>query len=71
MSLAYPQGTPDAIVTKLEGAFAGAMKEPAFIKGMKELRYAIVYRNSKSVEEYVAYNYDHFAKVLKAMGLIK
>jgi tripartite-type tricarboxylate transporter receptor subunit TctC len=71
MSIACPKGTPDEIVKKLEGAFTKAMKEPTFVKGMKDLGYAIVYRNSKSVEEYVAANYEAFAKVLKEMGLIK
>ncbi|MCG6535217.1 MAG: tripartite tricarboxylate transporter substrate binding protein [Syntrophales bacterium LBB04] len=71
MSIACPKNTPDEIVRKLEGAFTKAIKEPTFIRGMKDLRYAIVYRNSKSVEEYVAYNYDAFAKVLKEMGLTK
>jgi tripartite-type tricarboxylate transporter receptor subunit TctC len=71
MSVACPKGTPDEIVKKLEGAFTKAIKEPTFIRGMKELRYAIVYRNSTSVEEYVAYNYDAFARVLKELGLLR
>ncbi len=69
---AGPKGTPDGIVKKLESAFSKAIKEPAFIKGMKEnLRLPVVYRNSKDLNEYVAYNYEAYGKTLKELGLIK
>jgi tripartite-type tricarboxylate transporter receptor subunit TctC len=47
------------------------MKEPAFIKGMKDLRFTIFYRNGKELDEYVASNYAAFARLLKEQGLIK
>lgn len=69
---AGPKGLPDGIVKKLESAFTRAMKEPAFIKGMKEdLRLPIVYRNSKDLNTYVAHNYDVYGRMLKDMGLVK
>ena len=56
----------------LEETFAKAMKEPAFIKGMKEdLRLPIVHRNQKELADYTIYNYEVYAKYLKEMGLIK
>jgi tripartite-type tricarboxylate transporter receptor subunit TctC len=48
-----PKGLPEAIIKKLEEAFTKAMKEPAFIKGMKELHLTISYRSSKELEDYM------------------
>jgi tripartite-type tricarboxylate transporter receptor subunit TctC len=70
LSIMAPKGTPDDIVKKLEDAFGQAMRQPAFINGMKELRLTVNYRNSKELTEYVAHNYDAFAKLLKELGLI-
>jgi tripartite-type tricarboxylate transporter receptor subunit TctC len=70
-TLGGPQGIPDEIVKKLEDAYTKAMKEPAFIKGMKELRVPIRYRNSKDLSDYVVYNYKFFEKLLKERELTK
>jgi tripartite-type tricarboxylate transporter receptor subunit TctC len=71
LNIAGPKGLPDEIVKKLDDAFSRAMKEPAFIKGMKDFRFTVFYRNGKELDEYVAANYDAFAKLLKEQGLIK
>ncbi len=71
LNVAGPKGLPDEIVRKLDDAYSKAMKEPAFIKGMKDLRFTIFYRNGKELDEYVAYNYNAFARLLKEQGLIK
>jgi tripartite-type tricarboxylate transporter receptor subunit TctC len=69
---AGPKAIPDGIVRKLEDALAKAMKEPSFIKGMKEdLRLPIVYRGSKELNDYVANSYEVYGKMLKEMGLMK
>jgi tripartite-type tricarboxylate transporter receptor subunit TctC len=65
LAIGRPKGIPDGIVEKLEKAFNKAMKQPAFISGMKELRQPIVYRNSKDLNEYVARNYEIFKKLIK------
>jgi tripartite-type tricarboxylate transporter receptor subunit TctC len=78
-NLPYPMGitiitqknVPDAIVNKLDDAFTKAMKEPAFIKGMKELQLPIVYRSGKELDVYVSQSYNYFSKALKEMGAIK
>lgn len=70
-NVACPKGVPDEIAKKLEDAFTRATKEPAFIKGMKELHFSIFYRNSKEMTDYIMYNYDLFPKILKQLGLIK
>ena len=62
---------PDGIVKKLEDAFTKAMKEPAFVKGMKDLRLTIAYRNNKEMDDYVARNVEAFSKLLKEIGLVK
>jgi tripartite-type tricarboxylate transporter receptor subunit TctC len=71
LNIAGPKGLPDEIVKKLDDAFSKAMKEPAFIKGMQDFRFTVVYRNGKELDESVAANYDAFAKLLKEQGLIK
>jgi tripartite-type tricarboxylate transporter receptor subunit TctC len=71
VGVAGPKGLPDEIVKKLDDAFAKAIKEPTFVKGMKELRVTILYRNSKELTEFVTYNYEFFGKLLKERGLIK
>jgi tripartite-type tricarboxylate transporter receptor subunit TctC len=71
MTIACPKSVPNEIVKKLEDAFTRAIKEPGFVKGMRELRYTIVYRNSKDLEEYVSFSYDAYAKLLKEIGLAK
>jgi|MudIll2142460700_1097286.scaffolds.fasta_scaffold00288_3 tripartite-type tricarboxylate transporter receptor subunit TctC len=70
LSIMAPKGTPDEIIKKLEDAFSQAMRQPAFINGMKDLRLTIHYRDSKELTEYVARNYDAFGKLLKELGLL-
>jgi tripartite-type tricarboxylate transporter receptor subunit TctC len=70
-NVACPKGVPDEIARKLEDAFTKATKEPAFIKGMKELHFSILYRNSKEMTDYIMYNYEIFPKILKQLGIIK
>lgn len=67
--VAGPKGLPDEIVKKLEDAFTRAMKEPAFIKGMNDLRLPIVYRSSRDLNAYVAHNYEAYGRMLKDLGL--
>ena len=69
--VAGPKGLPDEIARKLEEAFTKGMKEPAFVKGMKDLHVTVFHRNSKEVTDWVAYNYELFGKILKEMGLVK
>jgi tripartite-type tricarboxylate transporter receptor subunit TctC len=66
-----PKDLPEGIVKKLEEVFTKAMKEEAFIQGMKSIRYSILHRNSKELGEYVSRNYDAVGKIIKAMGLAK
>jgi len=71
LNVAGPKAMPDEIVKKLDDAYSKAMKEPGFIKGMKDLRFTIFYRNGKELDEYVASNCEAFAKLLKEQGLLK
>jgi tripartite-type tricarboxylate transporter receptor subunit TctC len=67
-----PKGIPDGIAKKIEDAYTQAMKEPTFIKGMKEdLLLPVVHRNHKELDDYINYNYEVYVKVLKEMGLTK
>jgi tripartite-type tricarboxylate transporter receptor subunit TctC len=65
MGVQGPKGIPEGIVKKIEEAFTKAIKEPDFIKGMKELRYPIFYRNSKELGDYVAQGYEIYKEFLR------
>jgi tripartite-type tricarboxylate transporter receptor subunit TctC len=65
------RAVPDGIVAKLDDAFFRAMKEPAFVKGMKELHLPVMYRSGKELDAYVARNYEYYSKLFKEMGLIR
>ena len=71
LNVVGPRGLPEEVARKLEETFTKAVKEQAFIKGMKDLRLMIVYRNSQELAEYVASNYEVFGRLLKEMGLSK
>lgn len=71
INIAGPKGIPEEIVKKLEEAFTKAMNEPAFIKGLKELRFPIVYRNSREMTDLMATYYKAYGIILKEMGLSK
>lgn len=66
-----PKDTPNDVVKKLEESFSKALKEPAFIKGVKDLHLHIFYRNSQELEDYMVRNYEVFSRILKEMGLVK
>jgi len=65
------KAVPDAIVKKLEDAVAKAMKQPAFMKGMRDLRLQLTYRSGREMDVYIAKNYEYYTKTFKEMGLTK
>ncbi len=71
LNVSGPKDLPEGISKKLEEAFARAMKEESFIKGMKDLHYSIHYRNGQSLSDYVSRNYETYGKFLKEMGLAR
>ena len=71
ISVITQKAVPDPIEKKLEDAFAKAMKEPAYVKGMKELQLPVQYKSGKDLDPYVAQSYAYFARLFKEMGIIK
>lgn len=71
LNVVGPKGLPEEIAKKVEAAFKAAMSEPGFIKGMKDFRLTVVYRNSSELESYVAQNYEAMGKALKQVGLAR
>jgi len=69
--IAGPKGMPEAVTRKLEDVFTKAMKDPMFVKGMKEVGYSVLYRSSKESSDYIAKNYDFFGTFLKELGFAK
>ena len=65
LGICCPKGVPEGIVKKLEETFTKVMKEPTFIKGMKEVRLPIIYRSGKELDDYVAHNHEVFGKIFK------
>jgi tripartite-type tricarboxylate transporter receptor subunit TctC len=70
-SVITAKAVPDAIVKKLDDAIVKAMKEPTFLKGMKDLNLPVVYRSGKELDVSIAQNYEYYKKVFTEMGLIK
>ena len=68
ISIMAPKGLPEAIARKLEDAFTGAMREPAFIEGMKKLNFPILHRSGKELNDYVTRNYDVYEKLVNEMA---
>jgi tripartite-type tricarboxylate transporter receptor subunit TctC len=71
ISIITQKNVPDPIVDKLEDAFHRAMKEPGFVKGMKELQLPVEYRTGREIDSYVVQMQAYFAKLLKEMGATK
>jgi tripartite-type tricarboxylate transporter receptor subunit TctC len=71
LMVSAPKGIPEGIANKLEETFTNAMKDPDFIRGMRNIRFTVIHRNSKELEDYVSYNYEVFTKLLKEMELAK
>ncbi len=67
MGIQGPKGIPEGIAKKLEEGFVNAMKEQAFINGMKKLHIPIIYRSGQELASYVSYNYDFFGKLIKEL----
>jgi len=68
IAIMAPKGLPDGIAKSLEDAFAKAMKEPAFIEGMKKLNFPILYRSGRELTDYVVRNYEIYEKLVKEMA---
>lgn len=68
IAIMAPKGLPDGIAKSLEDAFTKAMKEPAFIEGMKKLNFPILYRSGKELSDYVVRNYAIYEKLVKEMA---
>ncbi len=71
ISIITQKAVPDAIAMKLEDAFRQAMKEPAFVKGMKDLNLPVVYRSGKEMDVYVNQTYIYFSRMFRELGIIK
>ena len=71
LNVAGPKGLSDEVVRRLDDAYGSAMKEPAFVEGMKEFRFTSFYRNGQDLDNYMATNYDAFTKLLREEKLIK
>jgi tripartite-type tricarboxylate transporter receptor subunit TctC len=70
-NIAGQKDIPDKMLKKPEQAFTQAIKEPSFIKGLKDLRFPVVYRNNKEMAEHIADYYQIYGKILKEMRLAK
>jgi len=71
LNIAGPKGIPAERLKKLEDAFTQAMNESTFINGLKELRFPIVYRNSREMTNLVHNYFYYYGSLLKEIGLIK
>ncbi|OGQ85098.1 MAG: hypothetical protein A3G40_01905 [Deltaproteobacteria bacterium RIFCSPLOWO2_12_FULL_57_22] len=71
VGIGAPKGLPEPILKKLEDAFSKAMKDPAFIQGMKSIPMPIKYRNSSDFGQYLAEGYEAVGKYVEELRLKK
>ncbi len=68
IGLFAPKDIPNDAAKTLEEAFSKGMREPAFVKGVRDLRLSVFYRSSQELEDYTVRTYEKFGKMLKEMG---
>ncbi|MGP1678656.1 MAG: Bug family tripartite tricarboxylate transporter substrate binding protein [Burkholderiales bacterium] len=69
--LIAPKGTPDAILSKLEGACAQAAKDPAFADSMKKQGTDVRYLDRKAYAAFLKQNDKINKDLLRDLGLLK
>lgn len=62
-----PKGLPEAIIRKLEGAFAKAVKDPDFGKVMNQFFMPVVYMDRKEVNKYVTKTLKEIGELMKRL----
>jgi tripartite-type tricarboxylate transporter receptor subunit TctC len=65
-NIAGPRGIPEAIAGKIEDAFTRATREPAFLKGLQDMRLPVVYRNGKELTDYMSRAFSFYEKLLSS-----
>lgn len=63
LAIIGPQGLPDYVVRKLEGAFARAVKDPEFIEAMNRMYMPIIYMDKDTLLKYVQETFLRTAKI--------
>jgi tripartite-type tricarboxylate transporter receptor subunit TctC len=69
--IAAPNGTPPAIVKKLDEALHKAMDDPEFIKTITNLEFDVAYRNSEDTKKYLEDAYQRFGVMIKKLNITK
>jgi putative tricarboxylic transport membrane protein len=69
--LLAPKGTPEAVLSKLEGACAQAVKAPAFVESMRKQGTNVHYLDRKAYGEFLKQNDDLNKNLSKELGLLK
>jgi len=71
LGIGVPAGTPKDRLEKVATAFKNAMKNPSFIKMMKQLSVEIIYRAGDELAEVVKQGYKNQGEALRSLGLAK
>ncbi len=69
--VAAPNGTPSAILKRLEEAFHKAMDDPEFIQTMERMEIEITYRNAEDTKKYLEEAYARLGKMIIELKLPK
>ncbi len=69
--LLAPKGTPDAILTKLEGACGQAVKDPAFAESMRTQGTDVHYLNRKDYAEFLKKDDQLNKDLSRELGILK
>ncbi len=67
IGIGAPKGVPEATVRKLEEAFTLAMKDPAFIQGMKTIEMPVKYRNAAHFSQFLSESYEAVGQYIQEL----
>lgn len=69
VNIAAPKGTPQPVISKLEGAIREAMQDPAVLKKLKDLEVQTVFLNSAETKKWLEEDVKKFSTIIREAGL--
>jgi len=69
VNIAAPKGTPDPVITKLEGAIRQTMEDPAVRKKLEALDIQVVFMNARDTQKWLHDDVRKFSAIIRDAGL--
>lgn len=69
INIAAPKGTPQAVISKLEGALQKTMQDPTVRKKLEDLEVQAVFMNSRETQRWLEDEVRKFSTIIREAGL--